>query len=527
MPIYSNTSLRFTDTNLKTTIINDTFISTSSIHTSAINIPSGIGSTGNVLTKTNSLVWDNAPFVSNASTNLNLNNNNITNVNKLTVTNVSVNTITNTTFTNQISFNTSPISILPSSSNQLATKEYVDITSTNSSIFDTTNLFLNFSPSTLFNTISYRPLTTDVLETSSNDITNTGTTGTVGESTLVGNWISNPFNKTQFPSCLFTAVIYGTISETTFIRNYYFELYKYSNGIVTNFQPNNKSCYSEDIDIPPYNLSLLIPSPITILPEDRLIFKLFIYSASSGTPTVVTKTGSNNYSYINIIKPNLLSNFKKISITNDINLNGNNIKSVNNLSISTPSTNTLILGPTASSINIGNALFSSITLGQTGSSIYLGGYVNPTYTINTTFGTSAGKIGYCLNQRATTAQSITLASGVGSKILNYPTIPFGIWMISAFASINCLTAGTLTSASLLIENTTRSTFIARQDINVPQVMTPGVANAVIITCSGILECINPTSSNNITISVNIAASSGTYNLLGTFSSFQYMFTRIA
>ena len=127
---YPNTSLYVTNGFTGSTMTSTSITSPSFVINNINDSDGSTGVSGYVLSSTgNSVKW-NPPFVSTATSNLNMNNNNITNINTVTTntlntTNITGNTGT-VTFSNQVHFTSTPTSITPTLSSELVTKSYAD-----------------------------------------------------------------------------------------------------------------------------------------------------------------------------------------------------------------------------------------------------------------------------------------------------------------------------------------------------------------------------------------------------------------
>jgi hypothetical protein len=477
---YPNTSI-YISSGTTGSIITSTSITTPSINTTMIVPTTGSGSTNNVLISTgNGITWD-VPSGSNiTNSTLDMNTKNINNANTINCTNINVRNITsNTTFVNQTEFTSAPISIDPTNSSHLSTKQYVD-----SKLLDSGNviynLYLNKSQSETVPTggnTGYFKLSS--ILTGATDQTISGVTITGGTEILAGSFITDPVNITNIPVSLFILNLYVGIFNSDAIFNLFFSLFKYSNGTVTSIGTSTKSAGSGDVNTKPntypdlYTMTLSISSPITLLAQDRLILRLY-YISTIGTGTNYTIYFEKNYcSYLSIVVNNNPTKVKTngFAISN-LNMNNYNITSNNNLSIGCTG-KTFSLGDNSiSTINIGTNTTTNINL------ISNNGYnLNCPLTISYTNIPSTNQIGQIV--------TFTRPTGI-SNFVNNTELPiqyilpyYGKWLINVNVGIFTISPGTLTNVTLYISNNDTNEILGENEFNGSNTTQTNVTNNIL------------------------------------------------
>jgi len=525
---YPNSKIIFTDVNGNTgTTILANSITSPFINTTSLITSNGKGNTGNILsTNGSNLSWVNSSIIStgSTSTNINMNNNNIT-ANTVTTTNLNVTNITSnsTTFANQISFTIPPISTTPTTSTQLATKDYID-TNLTTKLY---NLYLNTQPITVIGITGYQGITgntgitgyslSNTLYNISSGLTGNLTTNTIlNTDVTIAKFISNEINIRQIPNSLWTLNIYGTIDNISNIVNYkaIFELY--SNGSYTLLGTSNNS--TDHIALTstnvPYNyiLNIRISSPQTTLPTDRIIITLYAYTDSASGSQIVTYFKPNYYSYAQLQVSNSISSLpipKSILWNNtaysDLVMNTYNITGS---SISCPS-KTLTVGNNSSTINIGTVITATrINLGSTGGSIFLNSPLTPTYT---TFSTTGSQIGFWDNYEVQPASPVYFPTS-GSTITRSVTVGLpGIWLFFFTGTYQSNASSIIQSSSVIIKNFTTNTFICQHQQNMET--THSTNQFQRLHCSGIVVATSANTQIDITSSMLFTTGDSTTNAL--------------
>jgi hypothetical protein len=469
---YPNSKLVFTDENGNTgTTILPESITTPSITVSSIADSNGsTGASGYVLSSTgDGIAWISPPSSSivPTGTDLNMNNNDIINVNTITTTNLIANTITSaTTFTNQVTFSTQPISsIIPQESNHLVNKSYVDSVAANNSISDQTyKFFLNASQTTTATgTLTYVLSNTFSTSTNSIDLGLTITTATTP--TLFATFVSNPINITEIPNSLWQLNFFAAISDISEIFSISFDLRLYRNNVYIPL--GSTSSNAGDINITPtlypklYSINLEVPTTTTYS-SDLLVLRVY-YSRSAGTSVNFSFYCEHNfYSYLSVC----INKMFPFNNSTDLFMNGYNINSTSDMTVSVPSNKLLILGSSGPTVLIGSAN-KNVKLLESGNTgiININKLFTPSYT---TFPTT-GQIGEVVTVAPFTPQLFNLGtSTIQTQTINLTTctLPYsGSWYIIANACLNCTTAvGTISSITITITNITKGTIECNENI---------------------------------------------------------------
>jgi hypothetical protein len=487
--------------------ISSTSITTPTLITNSLTIYNGNGITGNILSKNdNGLIWIESPNTS--SVNLNMNNNNITDTLNIISTNVTTSNISTATFSNQTTFSTTPISILPTISSQLVTKKYVDDLSN-----DICNLYLNYSQTEIVpsgGNTGYFKLSNTISGTTGQGITGATITTTP---TLISSFITDPINITNIPASLWVLNLYTGITSTTNVFTIYFELYKYSNGVISLI---GTSANSGDINTTPnnypdlYKISLPIFSPVTTTPTDRFIIRLYFISTIVTSTTYRIYFEKNYYSYLQIIANNNQSQIVSgYGITN-LNMNNYNITSTNNMNIFSTDTFTITIGNRSSVINIGTdtSVTTNINLGYSGAGQindrynYLYNPLTPNYNVLP----STNHLG----QIITYSRPGITGMNNAQIITNSYTVPYlGRWALFGTAGFYVNTTGGTISKIVFIGKEVDSNWtIFRQEYNGTQTPT-SIGYGNILNGTGIFEAYNDLSRSFI-IQQSITFSGGTY-----------------
>lgn len=527
---YPNTSLYVTNGFTGSTISSNSITSPSFVINNINDSDGSTGVSGYVLSSTgNSVKWV-PPFVSTATSNLNMNNNNITNINTVTTntlntTNITGNTGT-VTFSNQVYFTSTPTSITPTLSSELVTKSYADSLSGQTSTSFPYLFFLNFSQTSDIS--GYKKLsTTMTTSTTQQEVVKTAPSG-AGSSIEVARFISDPLGITSIPACFFNVITFGMINSITQVNGYRctLQLYKNTDGTTPTIAI---SSISADFDqsstfttVRGYLTNFNIKNPYTCSTLDRIIIIVELITVNATGGQIITTYFENlYYSYTTTIINSTFSALPSLPSTFDT-ITGN--LNMNSLTIS--GTNTSILVPPANTLKLSNNLTSTTLITISPTTLNLGSTINLNVPITLTYTTipsNTGKIGQVITMAAPTATAFG-ASPATNTITQ--TLPYkGIWIASVTLSINGVTAGTITSAALFITNTTTSTLIGKHKVDAPQTMGTGAANYLIMNCNGIIVTTN--TSNVITISLSISYTSGTYDIGTAAGGYGVFFTRIA
>jgi hypothetical protein len=217
-----------------------------------------------------------------ASTDLNMNSNNITNLNSIT---------SDTSLTGQITFSQPPHSVTPLLGNDLTTKGYVD--SLVGQYSGGYNLYLNYSETV---DATYKKLSSTVSNASQQSIITTTAVGTF----LLQSFITNPINVTEIPAGLWSLSLYGAVSGIGGILTYAY-IVKLKSG--ANITVIGNSANSSDVNATPtgdpisYNMNLTIPTAISCLITDQIIIEVY-YTKTGASVSLYTYFESNFYSFI-------------------------------------------------------------------------------------------------------------------------------------------------------------------------------------------------------------------------------------
>lgn len=524
---YPNSKIVFTDINGNTgTTILPNSITTPSISTSSFLLLNGKGETGTILSTTGSnLQWISSGSNSNSTTiSSDINTTTISNANTITSTNLNTPTISITNpITNTLTFNTPPTSSNPTTSSQLATKEYVDKILPERFI----NLYLNKSvPGFLSNYSALQTTTT----TQTNQTTTT-ITGSANSKTLIGSFISDPINITKLPICIWNLYIWGTINNLTDPTNYVadFQLYRSGNFINLGTSNNSANHIATTANTIPYkyNINISLSSEIQTNLDDRIVIKLYAYKVSGPTASQIVTTyfEQNYYSYaqiqvitpITLFRPNpLFGTIANSNLYMTLPASGTaEITSTENYTITCPSNTLTIGGPT---IYIGNSVPAPTTInllspGSTGS-IYVNKRIILSYSPRLP---GDGQIGETITYK-TLASTPTFTSNSPLSI-TYP-LNKGVWIVNANSGFLTVTSGNVSNMSIYIKN--GSTFICRNDYSM-QYTSP--INAVqVLSCSGVIDIL---SSTTITLFQEMTFSSGTYRIANADFNYSVQFARVA
>jgi hypothetical protein len=221
-----------------------------------------------------------------ASTDLNMNSNDITNLASIT---------SDTSLTGQITFSLPPHSVDPILGEDLTTKSYVDgLVGQYSGGF---NLYLNYSETLTVNSITYKKLS----HTVSSAVQQSTTITTDGTNQLIASFISDAINITEIPTGLWSLYLYGGISATGGVVYYFFKIRKNSGGVLSDIATSGNSI---DINATPstnpdvYHMNATISSPVSVLITDRIIIEVYCIKISGTNVQLTTYFESSYYSYI-------------------------------------------------------------------------------------------------------------------------------------------------------------------------------------------------------------------------------------
>jgi hypothetical protein len=431
---YPNTYFTFIDgiTGSTGTTITATSITTPSLIVNNIIDSNGsTGASGNVLSYTaNGIVWTNATSSSGITGNINMNAYNINNAGTIECTNLNATTINATTFSNQIAFTSAPTcSIEPTAANHIANKNYVD-SSTSNRVY---NLYLNQSQLITVPLVSgstgYSKLS-DLVRSNvqASPLSRTITAGTTGG---ILSFISDPINITEIPACILNVNIYGNNTTAgTLNICYTCNVRLYSGVTITTLGTSQSSRILNNTTGFPllYSMSVSVQSRSTLL-ADRFIIELFASNRSVSSVTLHTYFENNFYSYAQIQSNRIIpftNNYIFNSLTSNLNMNGFNINSTENLSISCPN-KILSLGNSSSIINIENQTSGNIYIGSTNKTINIGKPFNIDYFSNT----NTAALGYTFSPVFTRSPTTGIyPATLTSSVTATTSIPIGTWMFS-------------------------------------------------------------------------------------------------
>ena len=485
---YPNSKFVFTDENgnTGTTILPESITTPSITVSSIVDSTGSTGVSGYVLSSTGDGVKWITPFVSNATSNLNMNNNTITNVttlttNTLNTTNITGNTGT-VTFTNQVDFKVAPTSeVVPSQPNHISTKSYADSTILNPTIVNGNKHYILYLNTT-------DPSGNILSDTRTQNDGNTipisvATTPTTG--TLLTTFNSKQIGITQIPPCVWQLNLYSSISNIVNAFSLGFKLY-----LVTNGTPSliGTSCNAGDINSSPVGYPFLnvmtLGMPTTKLTNitDTLRLEIYYFRNTGTTITGEVNFEGPLYSYLNIIVNNPL-NYTGNAASN-LNMNNYNIIPSGDLTI-TPTKRSTVFTIDSSTLNIGsgNGSVNFLYAGTTGT-ISVNNAITPVYS---TYPTSR-HLGQVINVTLPTPIFFPLTTNnqptTNTIITQSFTLPYtGIWYTTANAGINCtIAAGTITNISISIFNFTKSITICNQTITGTITSSTGLYN--ILNCGG-------------------------------------------
>ena len=529
-------SITYPNTNIYITNgITGTTITSSSITTPTLsvnNIVDSFGSTGangNVLSSTNDgIKWIGITGTSTEigiTGNLDMNTYDITNAGTIDCTNLNATTINTTTFTNQITFASTPsCSTEPTAANHIVNKNYVDTRT----LYTVYNLYLHQSQTTTVPLASgstgYSKLSNLVIATvQASPLARTITAGTTGG---ILSFISDPINITQLPACLLNVNMYGN-NITTNVNIYYscnFRLYSGTGSGITITTLGNSQSSSILRNTTAYPLLYTMPVSIlsrTTLPTDRFIIELYAINTSASDVTLHNYFENKFYSYaqlqLNSVSPlQLFTNYILNTASSDLNMNNFNITSDGNLDISSPN-KILTIGNKASTINIEKQASGNIYLGSTNSTINLSKSLTIDYILNN----NIYAIGYTFSL---TPSNSTMAfnSGATATNLSRVTIPYkGVWFFTFSGGINMSSQTMLFYYYHICKNNSaalESNFICGRKIT----QTKGSPATVILNCSGVVDI---PSSNILLITQFLRRSNVTGG--GVASLNKFYFIRIA
>jgi len=508
---YSNSKLVFMDASGNTgTIISPESISTPSITTSGFSVFNGTGSAGTILSTTgSSLSWISPLLTTDSSSNITKNS--VNNVNTLTTTTLNATNITSSaTFTNQVSFNLLPTSVTPTISSHLATKNYVD-TLEPSGIF---TMFLNYSQTSSVN--SYKILSNTLSTAVISQVT---TSVTAGLSAPIATFISGVINITQILPSLLTLYIYGKNITGNFVTYYFFNL-KIYNSVTSTLSTikgtaQSSAILSTTVNPSIHKMVLDIPTTITTNLTDMIVIELHAFNASTTNVSIYTFFENNNYSYAQfqsntIINP--LQNYTWITpATSNLDMNGFNISSTGNLTISRAASTTFSLGSQSSIINIGTDSTTATNINLLSSSNSASSiFINAPLTLNYTTLPSTGDIGEIISLGASDligSDSLT-TSTFATRYYNLPYV--GMWMFSATCGHNTTVSGNMTMYSIYLYNGVQGsgTYICSNVFNRSTAFTTLVGKGNMLNINGVIKCTDP--ATNVNFVWRSDFTSGTY-----------------
>ena len=507
MVVFNNTNLLVTNgsTGSTGTTITATSITTPSITTQSIILSSGIGATGTILsTNGTNLQWialSTNSTNTNITSDINMNTNNITNATTITCTTLNTsNIIGPTTIMSPATFTNPPNSTTPVNPNHLATKSYTDNLYSNN-IY---NLYLNTSNTILLSGTTYY------------------TSGLPGVS--IGSFISDPIGITQLPISLWSLNIWGTISAITDPTNYYAVFNVYNNGSITLIGTSTNSANHialTSTNIPyKYTVNVSLSSNKTTNTTDRILIELFAYKVSGTTSqSVITYFENPYYSYSQMQISSLPSIWSGIANSN-LNMNGFNITSTDNLNISCPnkilsfdnSGNNIIIGTDTTVPTTINLLSS----GSTGS-IYMNKSAIRNYSVTPT----TGQIGEIINVSLLATPSFN-SSGTEVEVASRLLQP-GVWIVNANSGFLNTTSGTTNITRMAIYIKNGETFICQDEYN--GASSVAAASLNILFCSGIIGI---TTQSTIKLYQAMTFSGGAYRVANANSTnFMFQFVRVA
>ncbi len=523
MPIYPNTQIILNDTNLNTTSISHNSINTPSISTKSLTTTNGYGATGSILTNNgSSMQWvasSSQIDPTNIQNDINMNNNNISNATTVNCANLYTSGISGpTTITNPITFNSPPMSVTPTISTHLATKEYVDTTLSSGIYILYFNLSQPVSGTTFCRLSNIRSTSTYVTET-----TISGTSPS--DPKLIKSFLSNPIGITQLPVSLWTFNIYGTIDNITDQTNYYAvcELYRNNSVIstigISNNSANHIALTSTNVLPYVYKVSMSLSSSITTNPSDQILISLYAYTVSgTGSRNIITYFEDIFPSYVQIQVSTpitlLPSNPTWVSTSySNLKMNNYNIISNNNMSISCEN-KLLSLGSDSPVINIASNSTQAITINlNTSDSGSI--FINKWFVIQYTTLPTTSQIGQIISVPYTTGNNALVSNQ--EKLISEQIVPPGVWLVNANSGCNNTT---FPSTFSLIELYLKigSTIICRQQNNMIG-GTSGVAFAFTLQCNTFFSL---TTSSTVGLYQKVIFTGGV-NVVSAAGEFDYNF----
>jgi hypothetical protein len=449
---YPNSKLVFTDENGNTgTTILPESITTPSITVSSITDSNGsTGASGYVLSSTgDGIAWiPQTSGIGTITSDLNMNTRNITNVNELNCTNLNATTIfgnTGTTFSNQISFSSSPFcSVSPSASTDVANKSYVDTALVSGNY----NLFLNQSQlisvgNTGFSVLSNRVSSTIQASPISTSVPANSTRPII-------SFITDEINILQLTSSIFNLNVYGNNITGNHSIYYTFNLEIYRGGTILLLGTSESSAILNNTAAFPLMYTMAISTPTTTtFATDRIILELYAINKSTTTSVTLNTYFENNwYSYLqlqsNSINPFQFSQWINTA-TSNLNMNGYNISSTGDLSISCP-TKILTLGNQSPTINLSSTTSDTINIGSSIGSINLWKPI----TINTTNNISNVTAGWG-DIKTKSLSVVGFPGGNVTTITRTCTIEPGVWFVHVYAGLYVTVVGILSDIGIIIE----------------------------------------------------------------------------
>jgi hypothetical protein len=483
---YPNSKFVFTDAsgNTGTTILPESITTPSITVSSIVDSTGSTGASGYVLSSTgDGIAWiPQSGGFGNITSDLNMNNYNINNIDTINSTNLnSTNIYGNATFSNQISFSSSPFcSVGPTGSSHLANKLYVDSILSSGNY----NLFLNRSQTVTVGTTGFSLMSSTISPTIT--ATPISTIVPANSTRSVISFISNELNITELRTSLINLNIYGNNITGVHSIYYTFNVKLYSGGTMTTLgSTGQSSTILNNATTYPlmYTMSITIPT-ISTLATDMIILELNAINKSTTTSVTLNTYFENNwYSYLQIqsnsMNPLQFSPWINTA-TSDLNMNGYNITSTGDLTISCP---TKIL-------TLGNQ--SSINLGSSGGSINLG---NQNSTINLLKPLTINDTNTSVNNSTTWRSTISIGfdnavefptTGILPTITRQLTVSRGVWFICVHAGINISRSGPTADSRLEIyKTTTQSTTTTIGSQSTGGFHTPTTQE--IISCCGIFS----------------------------------------